>query len=366
MHPRYDAPMPASPALLADSILHTLDPFVFEISPGMGPRWYGTAYLAGFVVGWLVLRWLATSGRIPLSARQVGDLVTNCIVGVIAGGRIGHCLFYEPHLFVEFTDALPYWGLLALNKGGMSSHGGVIGVALAIVLFARRERLPILAVGDAVAFVVPWGLMFGRLANWVNGELWGQPLPAAMQANPPWWSVKYPEELTMFLDAPAALDGLRPLAPATVLANDRTFLAWAYQAAYDHTSPAHDAVVAAIKPVLTAFYPNQFLQALTEGPALLVLMSLVWLAPRRAGVVAATFLAGYGLLRFGTEQIREPDAGVWMFAGLTVPMLLSLAMVAAGVAFLAMSRRSQPIGGLVWKVGSGDGGSGDAPSTVAR
>ena len=107
MHPRYDAPMPASPALLADSILHTLDPFVFEISPGMGPRWYGTAYLAGFVVGWLVLRWLATSGRIPLSARQVGDLVTNCIVGVIAGGRIGHCLFYEPHLFVEFTDALP-------------------------------------------------------------------------------------------------------------------------------------------------------------------------------------------------------------------------------------------------------------------
>jgi phosphatidylglycerol:prolipoprotein diacylglycerol transferase len=341
--------MPASPALLADSILHTLDPFVFEIAPGMGPRWYGTAYLAGFVVGWSILRWLATSGRIPLSARQVGDLVTNCIVGVIVGGRVGHCLFYEPQLLVEFTGELPYWGLLALHKGGMSSHGGVIGVALAIILFARRERIAILAVGDAVAFVVPWGLMFGRLANWVNGELWGQPLPAAMQANTPWWSVKYPEELTMFVDAPAALDALRPLAPATALANDRAFLAWAWQTAYDHASPAHDAVVAAIPPVLTAYYPNQFLQAITEGPALLILMSVVWLVPRRAGVVAATFLAGYGTLRFGTEQIREPDPGVWTFAGLTVPMLLSLAMIAVGVLFVVLSRRSQPIGGLLRK-----------------
>jgi phosphatidylglycerol:prolipoprotein diacylglycerol transferase len=341
--------MPASPALLADSILHTLDPFVFEIAPGMGPRWYGTAYLAGFVVGWSILRWLATSGRIPLSARQVGDLVTNCIVGVIVGGRVGHCLFYEPHLLVEFTGELPYWGLLALHKGGMSSHGGVIGVALAIILFARREKLQILAVGDAVAFVVPWGLMFGRLANWVNGELWGQPLPAAMQANPPWWSVKYPEELTMFVDAPAALDALRPLAPATALANDRAFLAWAWQTAYDHASPAHDAVVAAIPSVLTAYYPNQFLQAITEGPALLVLMSVVWLVPRRPGVIGATFLAGYGTLRFGTEQIREPDLGVWTFAGLTVPMLLSLAMIAVGVLFVVLSRRSQPIGGLLRK-----------------
>jgi len=130
-------------------MLHTLDPFVFEISPGVGPRWYGTAYLSGFIVGWLILRWLATSGRVPMNARQVGDLLTNCVIGVIVGGRLGHCVFYEPHLFVQFGDAFPWWGALETHKGGMASHGGVIGVALAIILFARREKLPILAVGDA-------------------------------------------------------------------------------------------------------------------------------------------------------------------------------------------------------------------------
>ncbi|MEY3143087.1 MAG: hypothetical protein RLY21_1580 [Planctomycetota bacterium] len=337
------------PAILADAIVHTLDPFVFELSPGVGLRWYGTAYLAGFVVGWLILRALAKTGRIPLSLRQVGDLVTAIVIGVIVGGRLGHVLFYEPHLIIEFSDKLPFWELLAIQRGGMSSHGGVIGVALTIILFARREKLPILAVGDAVAFVVPWGLMFGRLANWVNGELWGRALPTAMQADAPWWSVKYPRELQLFEKVPAALDPLRDLAPATERVSDARFIDWLIATAYDHSSAAHAQVVKAIEPILTAYYPSQFFQAFAEGPALLVLMALAWLAPRRAGVVSGVFLAGYGVLRFATEQFREPDEGVAMLGGVTLPMILSLIMVAVGVMFFFLSRRSQPIGGLVWK-----------------
>ena len=338
-------PVPATVA----SIVHTLDPFAFEISPGVGPRWYGLAYLAGFVVGWLILRWLARSGRIPMSARQVGDIVTAAVVGVIAGGRIGHVVFYERHLLVKFTDTFPWWGLLEINKGGMSSHGGVIGVAIAIILVARRERIPILALGDAVSFVVPWGLMFGRLANWVNGELWGRALPKAMQVDPPWWSVKFPQELVLFPTPPAALEPLRELAPATVRASDAAFTSWLVETTYDHASPHHAKVVAAIEPVLTAYYPSQFFQAIAEGPALLVLMTLAWLVPRRAGVVTGTFFAGYGVLRYATEQFREPDEGVAMLAGLTLPMLLSILMVATGVMFLVLSRRSAPIGGLLRK-----------------
>ncbi|MEY2794368.1 MAG: prolipoprotein diacylglyceryl transferase [Planctomycetota bacterium] len=334
--------------ILAESIVHTLDPFVFEISPGIGPRWYGMSYLAGFVVGWLVLRWLARSGRIPLSTRQVGDLVTNVIIGVIVGGRVGHVVFYDRPLLWQFSDAFPFWGLLEINKGGMSSHGGVIGVALAIILFARREKLPILVVGDAVAFAVPWGLMFGRLANWVNGELWGRALPDVMQANPPWWSVKYPEELTLFTDVPAALEPLRELAPATERLSDAKFLAWVQSTAYDHANSAHDAVITAITPVLTAYYPSQFFQALAEGPCLLLLMSLAWLAPRRAGTISAVFLAGYGVLRYTTEQFREADSPVIALGFLTLPMLLSITMIAFGVMFFVLSRKSQPIGGL-WK-----------------
>jgi phosphatidylglycerol:prolipoprotein diacylglycerol transferase len=337
------------PATLADSIVHTLDPFVFEFAPGIGLRWYGTAYLAGFVVGWLLLRALAKSGRIPLSLRQVGDLVTAIVIGVIVGGRLGHVLFYEPHMLVEFSSVFPFWSLLAIHKGGMSSHGGMIGVALTIILFARRERLPILAVGDAVAFVVPWGLMFGRLANWVNGELWGRALPAALQSDAPWWSVKYPRELGMFEKVPSAIEPLRELAPAADRLNDGRFIEWVIANAYDHASPVHAQVVKSIAPALTAHYPSQFLQAFAEGPALLILTALAWLAPRKAGVVTAVFFAGYGVLRYATEQFRTPDEGVAMLGGLTLPMLLSLVMVAVGALFLALSRRSLPIGGLVWK-----------------
>ena len=337
------------PALLAESILHTLDPFVFEISPGVGPRWYGAAYLSGFIVGWLILRWLANSGRVPMNARQVGDLLTNCVIGVIVGGRLGHCVFYEPHLLVQFGDAFPWWGALEIHKGGMASHGGVIGVAIAIVLFARREKLPILAVGDAVAFVVPWGLMFGRLANWVNAELPGRPLPADMQAAPPWWSVKYPHEIENLAVAPAQLEPLRALAPATARMPDARFLEWLASTAYDPASQLHGQVTDAIAPLLTAYYPNNFLQAIAEGPALLVLMSLAWLAPRRAGVIAGVFLAGYGVLRYSTEQFREADSPVIALGFLTLPMLLSAIMVGVGVLFVVLSRRSAPIGGLVWK-----------------
>ena len=336
------------PSILAE-IVHTLDPFVFEISPGVGPRWYGTAYLAGFLLGWLILRWLATSGRIPLDRRQVLDLVTNVIVGVIVGGRLGHVIFYEPHLLAEFSDSFPFWGLFAINKGGMSSHGGVIGVALAIILFARREKVPILVAGDAVAFAVPWGLMFGRLANWVNGELWGRPLPESMQANPPWWSVKYPEELTLLTRVPAQLEPLRELAPAADRLSDDRLLAWIQATAYDHANSAHDAVIAAIAPVLTAYYPSQFFQAIAEGPCLLVLMALVWLVPRRAGMIAGVFFAGYGVLRYTTEQFREPDSPVIALGFLTLPMLLSATMVALGVMFFTLSRRSPYIGGLLRK-----------------
>lgn len=333
--------------LLAEALVHTLDPFVFEISPGVGLRWYGTAYISGFLVGWLVLRLLASSGRIPMSLRQVGDLVTSIIIGVIVGGRLGHVLFYEPHLLTDFGGAFPFWGLLAIHKGGMSSHGGVIGVAVTIILFARRERLPILAVGDAVAFVVPWGLMFGRLANWVNGELWGRALPPEMQSNAPWWSVKYPRELELFDRIPAAIEQLRPLAPATERLRDQSFIGWVVATAYDTGSSAHAEVMRTIEPVLTAYYPSQFFQAFAEGPALLLLMALAWLAPRKAGLVTAIFFAGYGALRFATEQFREPDEGVAMLGGLTLPMMLSLVMIAAGVMFMVLSRRSQPIGGLL-------------------
>ena len=321
-------------------IVHTLDPFAIEISSGFGIRWYGISYAAGFFLGWLLLRELARRERIGLTMLQVSDLMTYLIMGVVIGGRVGHVVFYEPHLLITFHSSLPGWGLLDIHKGGMSSHGGIIGSMIASVLFARRVRLPILHLFDCVAFVAPFGLCFGRLANWVNGELWGKPLPESMQANPPWWAVKYPAEILESNFPVAKLASLQSLVnPVEPLPEA------VYRAAYLHRTD----VLAKLEPLLTAYYPSNFIQAFTDGPILLLVMTVVWLKPRRPGVIAGVFLVTYGAARTTSEQFRQIDDGVFMIGSLTLPMLLSLAMIAAGIALIVLASRQaiKPMGGLL-------------------
>ena len=322
------------------AIVHTLDPFAIEISSGFGIRWYGISYAAGFFLGWLLLRELARRERIGLTMLQVSDLMTYLIMGVVIGGRVGHVVFYEPHLLITFHSSLPWWGLLDIHKGGMSSHGGIIGSMIASVLFARRVRLPILHLFDCVAFVAPFGLCFGRLANWVNGELWGKPLPESMQANPPWWAVKYPAEILESNFPVVKLASLQSLVnPAEPLPEA------VYRAAYLHRTD----VLAKLEPLLTAYYPSNFIQAFTDGPILLLVMVIVWLNPRRPGVIAGVFLVTYGAARTTSEQFRQIDDGVFMIGSLTLPMLLSLAMIAAGIALIVLASRQaiKPMGGLL-------------------
>lgn len=323
---------------LAESTVHTLDPFVFEIAPGVGPRWYGVSYLAGFVVGWLLLRALARRSLIPLRADQVGDLLTYLVIGVVAGGRIGHVLFYERPLLWTFEPSFPWWGLLAIHKGGMSSHGGIIGVVLATWLFARRNSIQVGAVMDAAAFVAGPGLGFGRLANLVNGELPGKVLPASMQADPPWWSIKYPDEiLSPTFPDPAALEPLRRLVDPL-----RPFPESLVDAAYAGRPDVIDALV----PLLPAHYPSQVFQAITDGLLLPLVLVIVWWKPRPAGTITGAFFVAYGVLRMTTEQFREPDAGVFAIGSITLPMLLSLAMVVLGLAGCVLASRAPRIGGI--------------------
>jgi phosphatidylglycerol:prolipoprotein diacylglycerol transferase len=168
--------------------------------------------------------------------------------------------------------------------------------------------------------------MFGRLANWVNGELPGKPLPDAMQANPPWWSVKFPEEALASAQTPAAY------------ANAKHLVTMAY--AHDPESIAR---VAALVP---ARYPNNFIQALTDGPVLMAVLVLVWLKPRHGGTVFGAFLVSYGILRNVSEQFRVPDEDVFAIGPFTLPMMLSAGMVLAGITIIAWARRSrQPLAG---------------------
>jgi phosphatidylglycerol:prolipoprotein diacylglycerol transferase len=322
------------------TLVHTLHPMAIEIGNGFGIRWYGLAYAAGFFLAWLVMRWMAKTQRILLTPEQVADLMTYLIAGVIVGGRVGHVVFYEPQLLTTFHPEFPWWGLLDIHRGGMSSHGGIVGTIIASALFARRIGVPALHVIDAMAFVSPMGLSLGRLANWVNGELPGRVLPTTMQGAPPWWSVKYPSEV---LNPGFDHSRLEPL--AKLVDPSHPLPDALYDAAY---SGRHD-VIAALEPVLTAHYPNNFIQATTDGPLLLMAMAVVWLRPRKPGAVAATFLVAYGGLRMGSEQFREIDEGVLMVGPLTLPMVLSLSMIVIGVALAVWSMR-QPaplVGGLL-------------------
>ncbi len=327
-------------SILAQSYLHSLDPNAIQVTDSFGIKWYGLSYLTGFVVGWLILRWLASTGRILLTVTQVTDFITYTVGGVLVGGRLGYCLFYDPSLLTEFSSAFPFWGVLAIHQGGMASHGGIIGVILAMCLFARSRGLPVLHLIDITAFIAPPGLFFGRLANFVNGELWGKPLPASLQADPPWWSVKYPEEAHQL-----PVERLEPLVQhlSNPLAIDL------HQQVVIESYQGNAALCGELAPLLTARWPSQIFQALSDGPVLLLLMVVIWLAPRKPGVIAGSFLIGYGVLRVLTEVFRMPDVGVDLTLGLSRGQLLSVFLVLAGVTLLLVGLRIRGprVGGLL-------------------
>jgi phosphatidylglycerol:prolipoprotein diacylglycerol transferase len=267
-----------------------IDPVLVHLGP-FAIRWYALAYIAGIVVGWWgvvrVLRqkklWAPPpfNGKPPATEDDIGDLVVWAILGVIIGGRLGWVLIYGTFLctvtpqYAAFCDGLPMGfitdpiRIIAAWEGGMSFHGGLLGVVLAVWLFCRRRKLQMLAIGDLVCAFAPIGLFFGRLANFVNGELWGR------ATNVP-WAMIFPRDLQRL--------------------------------------PRH---------------PSQLYEAALEGVALFLIMQIalrVFGAHRRPGLLCAIFFLGYGTFRFISEFFREPDTQfigpVSMGMALSIPVWL--------------------------------------------
>jgi phosphatidylglycerol---prolipoprotein diacylglyceryl transferase len=266
--------------------LHDLSPFLLKFNEQFGIRYYGLAYLAGFGLGWYLLCLYGRRGLTQLNAEQVGDLMTGLVFGVLVGGRVGYYVFYQPGIL--WRDPL---SLLRVWEGGMASHGGFIGVILTLIWYAGKFRLPWRHVGDLVASVTGAGILFGRLANFINGELWGKVTTVP-------WAVIFP--------ASAAPD-----TPLELIA------------------PRH---------------PSQLYGAALEGLLLFALTQwLVWKTPllRRApGRIGGVFLLGYAVMRVGCELFREPDAGVAPILGLSRGTFYSLFLAVAGVVLLLVPTRS--------------------------
>jgi phosphatidylglycerol:prolipoprotein diacylglycerol transferase len=240
-------------------------------------RWYSLSYLAGIVIGYWYLTVLLRQPGAPMARRHADDLAFYAMVGVIAGGRLGYILFYQPDILRHPLDILKLW------QGGMSLHGGTLGVLLAIWLMARAEKLSFLRICDYVACVVPFGLCFGRLANFVNGELWGKVTDVP-------WAIVFPE-------------------------------AGPY--------PRH---------------PSQLYEAALEGPLLFAIMAFFFwktTARQQPGKLVGICALGYGAARFGVEYFRESDAQLMAFAqrtGLHMGQWLSIPMLIVGLYLVATAR----------------------------
>lgn len=346
--------------ILAEAFLHNLDPFAIEFPASwtalkfvpQGIRWYGLSYIAGFILAWLLFNWLVKTKRTTLPSRDsVADLMFYIIIGVLVGGRLGYVLFYKPHLIWD----PPIIGIFDLTGGGMASHGGMIGVAIACIIFAKRRGLSALHLCDLAVLAAPFGLSLGRFANFVNGELPGKVLPAAMQSypassplvDPPWWGMKYPNEIYAWANHNLPDERILQVDQLRDIVKDDEYF---YQNVVVALKEGNAQVVSAIEPLLTTYYPSQIIQAITDGPILILAMILIWLRPRKPGVVGGGFLIVYGMLRIFSELFREPDAGVaLLFNAVSRGQLLSIFMIICGIVVVILSQRREvkPLGGLL-------------------
>jgi phosphatidylglycerol:prolipoprotein diacylglycerol transferase len=264
-----------------------INPVAVQFGP-FAVKWYGLAYMAGLLLGWFYVKHLLRQdrlwpgGKAPFDPHKTDDLLLYMTLGVLLGGRLGYVLFYEPRFFLSRP-----WEIPAIWNGGMAFHGALIGSIIAIILFAQRVGALPWSVLDVCAAATPMGLFFGRLANFINGELWGRPSTVA-------WSMVFPGQ------------GAGPVSR----------------------------------------HPSQLYEAFLEGA---LLFAVLWwlthnkLALRWPGFVGGAFLTGYGLARSFCELFREPDAGHWLSVGpLTAGIFYSLPMIAFGIYMMRTAGQRSP------------------------
>ncbi len=298
--------------------LDNFSPFLVNFGANFGIRWYGFSYLLAFFCGFLLLRWLAQHRYCALPPAKVADFIALASLGVIVGGRLGYVLFYRPQqTLVDPLSIFRVW------DGGMSSHGGMIGLTLVTFLYARQQRISWLSLADNIAVVAPVGLFLGRCANFINGELYGR--AAAVP-----WAVQFPKEA---LDLPAL--GERTLAAARAVQPAIESLdAVIVQARSDAT------LQAVLQQTLTPRHPSQIYEALLEGAFLFTCLWLLRVRTRQPrGMLAGLFLLLYAFVRIVVETFREPDAP--LTGPFTRGQTLSVMLIAGGICFVAYALKSR-------------------------
>jgi len=262
------------------------DPIAVSFGP-IAIRWYALAYIGGIVLGWIYARWIIKNEKLwggpsPVTLPQMDDFILWVTIGIIIGGRAGYVLFYNPSFFFANPSEI-----LTLWKGGMSFHGGFLGCVVAVLAFGWKRNVPVLSLGDITCAVGPIGLLLGRLANFINSELWGRVADPSLP-----WAVVFPNG--------------GPL-------------------------PRH---------------PSQLYEGLLEGIVLFAILAFAIRAGalKRPGLILGLFAIGYAAARITAEFFREPDVQLgYLWGGATMGMLLSVPMILAGIGFILAAMRQRPL-----------------------
>ncbi|MFT5467120.1 MAG: phosphatidylglycerol:prolipoprotein diacylglycerol transferase [Verrucomicrobiales bacterium] len=300
--------------MLADAWLHNLSPDIFEVF-GRPVKWYGLSYVMGFFGAFFLLRLLAVRGVGPLKKDEVSDFVTlGALCGIMVGGRLGFMLLYSPKAF--FADPLLFFRLW---EGGMASHGAILATTIFTLVYCRLKNYNPARLGDNLVSVAPLGVFFGRMANFINGELWGKPWNG-------WCAVKFPSEI---IDDSGMAQEVR----AKLNDYESTLNQIIVQARTD------ERVDAVLNGVLTARHPSQIYQGLMEGLLLFVVLFTLRLRFKNLpwGLLTGIFFIGYAILRIIGEVFRYPDSG--NLAGISKGQFFSLFMFLIGAGFIAYAMK---------------------------
>jgi len=340
------------PQLLADAWLHNLDPFAIQLDwfPGGGLRWYGLSYLAGFAVAFFLIRRVVGKGVSPMSASQVMDYVVTVAIGIVVGGRLGYVLFYQRELLTQFTGDVPFWGVFAINQGGMASHGGVLGGIAGCAFFAWRQKYPFAHMLDLMAFGGPIGLLFGRIANFINGELIGRECAADFPL-----AVKFPQSMIDWLPHRLA-DGTKvPADPRLgelvggVTNNSQWFTpetnSGIVQFAIQKVQEGDPQMIAIVEPLLAPRYPSQLFAGFTEGVVVFAVLFFLYRKPVKPGLIGGAFCITYALMRVVNEFFRMPDSHLMPADGgmpdITRGQWLSFGLFVLGIVTVTLALRSK-------------------------
>lgn len=346
---------------------HQLNPVLIPITENIGIRWYSLAYIAGALFAYFAGAYLIRKGRLSLPLPQLTDIIFAGALGAVVGGRLGYCLFYGPELFLSFDSSFPFWGPLKIHQGGMSSHGGILGLLVFQIFYAYRHKLSFFATMDLAAIAGFMGIFLGRIANFINGELYGRVIEGKA-----FLGVRFPSELYLWASQPSlykeqllSLKALLPSLDSIVqtsfkIPGEWIWREWVLKAVEGDSvfesyvsyinsliiaNASHPEIKNLLEPLLSLRHPSQFYQALLGGLLPFLIACVLCLKPKKAGLVSLISAGSYFLFRIVTEFYREPDPQIgFQLFHLTRGQWLSALLFCILVAYGYFIYRQEPKG----------------------